>query len=104
MITLFLYKNLNTGVTQGGQCGISQIDDFFRISMNCVGTENTIEECGEVVELDSCSPCNPSTQAYGWLQCQPGKSLQNHLTLDFNLLASHLHYQSMGNRYCATSF
>ena len=38
--------------------------------MNCVGTENTIEECGGVVELETCSG---GCSHHGWLQCGSGK-------------------------------
>ena len=58
--------------------------------MNCDGTENTIEECGGVVELDSC-PCAPASHAYGWLQCQPGKSL---IVEDFTE-PHHIMYQTL---------
>ena len=39
--------------------------------MNCDGTENTIEECGGVIELESC----PRSCSTGWLQCGKGKQM-----------------------------
>ena len=45
---------------------------FFRLASNCIGTENSIEECGGIVEIDSCPTC-VTLYSYGILQCESGK-------------------------------
>ena len=58
---------INTGGMNGNGCN-TKFDKFFRLASNCIGTENSIEECGGIVEVDSCTSCS-----IGALLCELGK-------------------------------
>ena len=64
--TLFSY----VGGRQGGSCNFPRFISFFGLARRCKGTEHSIEECGGIVKVDTCS-CG------GTLQCEPGMEYES---------------------------
>ena len=56
---------LDTGGTPSHSSTASNDRHFFRLARACTGSESSIENCGGVMEITTCS-------RYGTLECKPG--------------------------------